>query len=134
MAADPNGWLFPSKSSQTGHIPHLSSVFARCVKRAQLNPRNIIPHAMRHSSISRLALLGTDIKTIQEFSGHESLQMVLRYAHAQDRAIDDALERLDGVIPPHKGARIRQSRRTSPKLHQRKARKMPPRPNTPPSH
>jgi integrase len=47
---------------------------------------------MHHTAITRLALSGADIKTIQEFSGHETLQMVLRYAHAQDRAVDRALD------------------------------------------
>lgn len=94
MAEDQNGWIFPSKTSQSGHIPHLSAAFARCVRRAKLDP-TITPHTMRHTAITRLALSGADIKTIQEFSGHESIQMVLRYAHAQDRAIDEALDRLE---------------------------------------
>ncbi len=38
----------------------------------------VTPHTMRHSAITRLAETGTDIKTIQEFSGHESLAMILR--------------------------------------------------------
>jgi integrase len=60
-----------------------------------MNPVVVVPHIMRHTAITRLAATGADIKTIQEFSGHESLTMVLRYAHAQDRAIDSALERLE---------------------------------------
>jgi integrase len=52
---------------------------------------------MRHTAITRLAVTGADIKTIQEFSGHESLQMVLRYAHALDRAVDRALDRMEGA-------------------------------------
>jgi Phage integrase family len=38
---------------------------------------------MRHTAVTRIAETGADIKTIQEFSGHESLQMALRYAHAK---------------------------------------------------
>jgi integrase len=64
---------------------------------------------MRHTAITRLAATGTDIKTIQEFSGHESLTMVLRYAHAQDRAIDSALDRFErGTIAEH--PRVRSGR------------------------
>jgi integrase len=43
---------------------------------------------MRHTAITRMAAIGTDIKTPQEIFGHESLVMVLRYAHAQDKVID----------------------------------------------
>jgi integrase len=50
---------------------------------------------MRHTAITRLAATGADIKTIQEFSGHETLTMVLRYAHAQAHVVDRALDRLE---------------------------------------
>src|SRR5262249_49842102 len=56
----------------------------------------IVPHVMRHTAITRLAASGADIKTIQEFSGHLSVAMVHRYAHAQAEVIDNALDRLDG--------------------------------------
>jgi integrase len=94
------GWVFPSEKGQQGHIPHLSAVFRRCVKRAGLDPRSITPHIMRHTAITRLASTGADIKTIQSFSGHESLEMIMRYAHRVDHAIDNALEKLDSTMPP----------------------------------
>jgi integrase len=60
---------------------------------------------MRHTAITRLAETGAGITTIQEFSGHESLEMVLRYTHAQDRAVDSALDRLEGrTIIEHRRA------------------------------
>ena len=95
MAKDPKGWLFPSLRSESGHIESMNVAFARCVKAAGMNPVVVVPHIMRHTAITRLAAIGADIKTIQEFSGHESLTMILRYAHAQDRAIDSALDRLE---------------------------------------
>lgn len=95
MATDQSSWIFPSSKTRSGHIEQLSSAFARCAKRAGLDASVITPHVMRHTAITRLALRGVDIKTIQEFSGHESLQMVLRYAHAQDHAVDRALDQLD---------------------------------------
>jgi integrase len=84
----------------------MAQAFSRCVKAAGLNPAVVVPHSMRHTAISRLAAIGTDIKTIQEFSGHESLAMVLRYAHAQDWAVDCALDRLDaGTVMQHRRVR-----------------------------
>jgi site-specific recombinase XerD len=74
MAADQQGWIFPSKITNSGHIEQMSAAFSRCVKRAGLNSKTITPHVMRHTAITRVALTGADIKTIQEFSGHESLQ------------------------------------------------------------
>jgi integrase len=88
-------WLFPSSTSRSGHIKGMWEPFARCVKAAGLDPAIVVPHTMRHTAITRLAATGADIKTIQEFSGRESMAMVLRYAHAQDRVVDRALDRLE---------------------------------------
>jgi integrase len=95
MAKDPQGWIFPSLNSKRGHAVSMRAAFSRCVETAGMNAAVVVPHTMRHTAVTRLAAIGADIKTIQEFSGHESLTMVLRYAHAQDRAIDSALDRLD---------------------------------------
>ncbi len=95
MAEDPDGWIFPSKTSVSGHIENMGRSFARCVEQGGMDPKVVTPHTMRHTAITRLAETGADIKTIQEFSGHESLEMVLRYAHAQDRAVDRALDMLE---------------------------------------
>jgi integrase len=109
MAEDPDGWIFPNKGSASGHVVSMREPFARCVEQARMDPNVVSPHTMRHTAITRLAEIGADIKTIQEFSGHESLAMVLRYAHAQDRAIDSALDRLEGrTIVEHPGARKHQ--------------------------
>ena len=50
---------------------------------------------MRHTAITNLAATGADIPTIQEFSGHLSLTMVMRYAHAQDRRVDLAIDEME---------------------------------------
>ena len=72
-----------------------------------MNPVFVIPHVMRHTAITRLAE-NADIKTIQEFSGHETAAMVLRYAHPQDDAINRALDKMEnGTIVEHPAARNR---------------------------
>ena len=109
MAEDPDGWIFPSKTSASCHIESVVSPIARCAKQAGMDSHVVTPHTMRHTAITRLAETGADIKTIQEFSGHESLVMVLRYAHAQDRAVDRALDRLEKrTVVEHPTARRRQ--------------------------
>jgi integrase len=106
MAQDQSGWIFPSERSKSGHVESMDGPFARCVRKAGMDPAVVVPHVMRHTAISRLAATGADIKTIQEFSGHESIQMVLRYAHAQDHIVDRALDRLEGrTVIEHPGSR-----------------------------
>ena len=63
--------------------------------RAGLDPREVIPHTMRHTAVTNLAATGADIPTIQVFSGHLNLKMVMRYAHARDRRVDEAVDRME---------------------------------------
>ena len=50
---------------------------------------------MRHSAISNLAATGANVRTIQEFSGHLSLAMVMRYTPARDERVDQAIEKME---------------------------------------
>jgi integrase len=95
MAEDPEDWIFPSAKSASGHIEDMKTAFRRCVIRAGLDPGEVIPHTMRHTAVSNLAATGADIPTIQEFSGHLSLKMVMRYAHAQDKRVDQAVDAME---------------------------------------
>lgn len=97
MAEDPDGWLFPNPRSASGHIENMKTAFRRCVVRAGLNPTEVTPHTMRHTAITNLAATGADIPTIQTFSGHLSLKTVMRYAHARDRRVDEALDRMENA-------------------------------------
>ena len=110
MAGDDKGWIFPSEYSKSGHMESMTEPFARCVVKAKLNPKFVVPHSMRHTAITRYAATGADLKSIQEFGGHLSIQMVLRYAHALDTAINDALDRMEGgTVIEHPGVRNHQN-------------------------
>ena len=95
MTDDPEGWVFPSNRSASGHIEDMKTAFRRCVVRAGLDPTEVVPHTMRHTAITNLAATGADIPTIQEFSGHLNLKMVMRYAHARDRRVDQAVDEME---------------------------------------
>ena len=57
----------------------------------------IVPHILRHTCASRLAQSGVDIKRIQEFLGHKTLTMTLRYAHLAPRHLDVCAKALDAL-------------------------------------
>ncbi len=55
----------------------------------------VVPHILRHTCASRLAQSGVDIKRIQEFLGHKSLAMTMRYAHLSPMHLDVCSTALD---------------------------------------
>ncbi len=94
---NPDGYLFPTTSANAKH-PHrqgMSGQFRRTVERARLNPKNVTPHVLRHTAITGLVQAGVDLPTIQRFSGHKTLSMVMRYTHLSDDHIDKAVAKLD---------------------------------------
>lgn len=95
MAENPDGWVFPNPKAASGHIEDMKTTFKRCLIRAGLSPKEIVPHTMRHTAITNLAETGADIPTIQEFSGHLSLKMVMRYTHARDRRVNHAVDEME---------------------------------------
>ena len=95
MTQDRDGWLFPSPNSASGHVDRMKKAFRRCVVRAGLDPSEVIPHTMRHTAITNMAETGADVRTIQEFSGHQSFEMVMRYTHAREQHVDNAVEKME---------------------------------------
>lgn len=93
----PKGWLFPTTRADAKH-PHRSTMhkqFARAVERAGLDTKKVTPHICRHTAITELVKAGVDLPTIQKFSGHKTLQMVLRYTQLADAHVDESLSVLD---------------------------------------
>jgi site-specific recombinase XerD len=56
--------------------------------------RDFTWYRMRHSFASRLVMKGVDLRTVQEFMGHQNIQMTCRYAHLAPEHKQAAVERL----------------------------------------
>lgn len=96
----PSGWLFPSlrADAKCEHRQAVSSQFRRVAKRAQLDPKKVTPHVLRHTAITGLVKAGVDLPTVQRISGHKTLAMVLRYTQLTDEHIDQSVAELDGAF------------------------------------
>lgn len=50
-----------------------------------------VPHALRHTFVSRLVQIGVHLVTVKELAGHKSLQTTMRYAHLAPSNLTDAI-------------------------------------------
>ncbi|MFC1482272.1 tyrosine-type recombinase/integrase [Myxococcota bacterium] len=67
----------------------------RACKAAELRP--IGWHVARHSYASHLVMLGVPLKHVQEYLGHATIEMTMRYAHLSPEAKREGVQLLDRV-------------------------------------
>lgn len=58
---------------------------------------DIVPHILRHTCASRLVRGGIDLRRVQTWLGHQTLQMTMRYAHLATHDLDACLPVLERV-------------------------------------
>jgi integrase len=52
------------------------------------NDHELVPHCLRHTCASRLVRGGIDIRRVQMWLGHQTLQMTMRYSHLATHDLD----------------------------------------------
>ena len=85
LSGKKSGLIFPDRNGK--RIAQLSDTFDRAVIKLGLNDvhtdrlNKVVPHTLRHTFASWLAMQGQTILTIRDLMGHKSIEMTLRYAH-----------------------------------------------------
>jgi integrase len=57
--------------------------------------KDLVPHTLRHTCASRLVQGGIDIRRVQMWLGHQTLQMTMRYAHLATHDLDKCVAVLE---------------------------------------
>jgi len=63
------------------------------------NDVQVVPHILRHTCASRLVQGGVDIRRVQMWLGHQTLQMTMRYAHLATNDLDPCVGVLERTTP-----------------------------------
>lgn len=100
LAAMPSDtpWLFPSATSTSGHTTDVRKAFRRAVIAAGLDPDRVLRHTLRHTAITHMVQALVNLPTVAVFSGHKTLAMVQRYAHANTAHVHTSLDKLEARL------------------------------------
>jgi site-specific recombinase XerD len=99
-------FLFPGegrnhKQSSVAKTPIQTTTVQKAMSKiaAQLKlPRGVSIHTLRHSYASHLLEAGVNLKVIQQYLGHSSLQTTMVYLHLTDSAKVDARKVVEGLF------------------------------------
>ncbi len=93
-----NKWLFPSKTSDSGHLTRqrFAQLLRDLSKDAGLAKGLVSPHILRHAFATHLLNNGADLRAVQKMLGHADIATTQIYTHILN---DDAREAIQAKHP-----------------------------------
>lgn len=96
-------WLFPSKSSASGHLTR--DTFFKNIKelavKAGIYPSKVTPHVLRHSFATHLLNRDVDLRAVQKMLGHESINTTEIYTHILSDKLIKTVQKLHPLAQKH---------------------------------
>ena len=96
--------LFVSRNRNRINVQTVKLIVNKYLNRAGLSYKDCSAHKLRHTAATLMYQNGVDIRTLQEFLGHEQVNTTMIYTHIENGAIKDAVESnpLSTLKPPKK--------------------------------
>jgi integrase len=86
-----------------GHFEHHATQYALDKITERIGMRHVHNHVLRHTFASHAVMRGIPIRQVQEWLGHGSIVVTMKYAHLSKGVGDDLIQRLNPK-PPEEGA------------------------------
>ena len=101
----PDALLFTLESGAPVTTPRLSQFFSKA--RAVVDREDLTWHDLRHTGAMLAYRIGASVPDVQKRLGHTTMRAAQIYAHAADDSDRLLAERLDALLPPLDGPRLR---------------------------
>jgi integrase len=87
------GWVFPSKRSETGHLcPNISRPFAKMRRDSGMSAK-LVPYSARHTFATAMLEMTGDVVFVGKLIGHKNPLTTARYLHPSMRKAKGLIDR-----------------------------------------
>lgn len=89
--ATQEGWVFPSKRSESGHLRSICNLFRKARNKAGL-PKELVLYCARHDYGTRVLMRTGNLAAVMRTMGHRDVKTAMHYQHPELEIVRAALD------------------------------------------